>query len=63
MSAGAGAGSAAAQQGSKMNTSFLERVWAWLHATFPERQIYIRSDGRVQFFTFGAVAAGDAGRA
>src|SRR6185437_6639721 len=21
--------------------------------TFPERQIYIRSDGRVQFFTFG----------
>src|SRR6185295_6402678 len=22
-------------------------------ATFPERQIYIRSDGRVQFFTFG----------
>jgi murein DD-endopeptidase MepM/ murein hydrolase activator NlpD len=32
----------------------LERVWAWLHRTFPERQIYIRSDGRVQFFTFGA---------
>ena len=31
----------------------LERVWAWLHETFPERQIYIRSDGRVQFFTFG----------
>ena len=31
----------------------LERVWAWLHRTFPERQIYIRSDGRVQFFTFG----------
>ena len=30
-----------------------ERVWAWLHETFPERQIYIRSDGRVQFFTFG----------
>lgn len=23
-------------------------------ATFPERQIYIRSDGRVQFFTFGS---------
>jgi len=32
----------------------VERVWAWLHETFPERQIYIRSDGRVQFFTFGA---------
>jgi murein DD-endopeptidase MepM/ murein hydrolase activator NlpD len=36
-----------------MKTTFLERVWAWLHETFPERQIYIRSDGRVQFFTFG----------
>jgi murein DD-endopeptidase MepM/ murein hydrolase activator NlpD len=33
--------------------SVLERAWAWLHATFPERQIYIRSNGRVQFFTFG----------
>ena len=31
----------------------LERAWAWIHQTFPERQIYIRSDGRVQFFTFG----------
>ena len=31
----------------------LERAWIWIHATFPERQIYIRSDGRVQFFTFG----------
>ena len=37
-----------------MTDSLVERVWAWLHATFPERQIYIRSDGRVQFFTFGA---------
>ena len=36
-----------------MKMTFLERVWAWLHETFPERQIYIRSDGRVQFFTFG----------
>ena len=36
-----------------MTGSFLERVWAWIHQTFPERQIYIRSDGRVQFFTFG----------
>jgi murein DD-endopeptidase MepM/ murein hydrolase activator NlpD len=40
-------------QGSKNKASFLERAWTWLHATFPERQIYIRSDGRVQFFTFG----------
>ncbi len=41
------------QNGSKNKASFLERAWTWLHATFPERQIYIRSDGRVQFFTFG----------
>ncbi len=31
-----------------------ERLWHWLHAVFPERQIYIRSDGRVQFFTFSS---------
>lgn len=31
----------------------IERVWAWIHRTFPERQIYVRSNGRVQFFTFG----------
>ena len=37
-----------------MADGLVERVWTWLHATFPERQIYIRSDGRVQFFTFGA---------
>ncbi|HEY0265317.1 MAG TPA: peptidoglycan DD-metalloendopeptidase family protein [Rhizomicrobium sp.] len=43
----------AQQKGSKVQASFLERAWAWIHATFPERQIYIRSDGRVQFFTFG----------
>ena len=36
-----------------MAETLIERVWAWLHATFPERQVYIRSDGRVQFFTFG----------
>jgi murein DD-endopeptidase MepM/ murein hydrolase activator NlpD len=36
-----------------MADTLLERAWAWLHATFPERQIYVRSDGRVQFFTFG----------
>ncbi len=38
---------------SETKPSFLERAWAWIHQTFPERQIYIRSDGRVQFFTFG----------
>ena len=36
-----------------MKVSRMERVWAWLHDTFPERQIYVRSHGRVQFFTFG----------
>ncbi len=36
-----------------MPETLVERAWAWLHETFPERQIYIRSDGRVQFFTFG----------
>lgn len=34
-----------------MAATLLERVWTWLHATFPERQLYLRSDGRVQFFT------------
>lgn len=43
----------AAEGSSSMADTLLERAWAWLHATFPERQIYIRSDGRVQFFTFG----------
>lgn len=37
-----------------MGRTLVERIWAWLHATFPERQIYIRSEGRVQFFTCGA---------
>jgi murein DD-endopeptidase MepM/ murein hydrolase activator NlpD len=32
----------------------IERAWAKLHATFPERQIYIRSEGRIQFFTFSS---------
>jgi murein DD-endopeptidase MepM/ murein hydrolase activator NlpD len=36
-----------------MTATMMERIWIWIHATFPERQIYIRSDGRVQFFTFG----------
>jgi murein DD-endopeptidase MepM/ murein hydrolase activator NlpD len=37
-----------------MVQTLIERARNWLYATFPERQIYIRSDGRVQFFTFGA---------
>ncbi len=31
----------------------LELLWAWLHRTFPERQIYVRSGGRVQFVKLG----------
>jgi murein DD-endopeptidase MepM/ murein hydrolase activator NlpD len=31
----------------------MERAWVWIHDTFPERQIYVRSNGKVQFFTFG----------
>jgi murein DD-endopeptidase MepM/ murein hydrolase activator NlpD len=50
-----GVGAKDAKKGSdRMAGTLVERAWAWLHATFPERQIYIRSDGRVQFFTFGA---------
>lgn len=37
-----------------MIQTLLERARTWVHAHFPERQIYIRSDGRVQFFTFNA---------
>lgn len=33
--------------------TILKDVRAWICDTFPERQIYIRSEGRVQFFTFG----------
>jgi len=51
---GEGAQDAPVGKSSEMAETLLGRVWAWLHATFPERQIYIRSDGRVQFFTFGA---------
>jgi hypothetical protein len=43
----------ARKESRRMTETLLQRVWAWLHETFPERQIYIRSDGRVQFFTFG----------
>ena len=39
--------------GPAMTATTMERIWIWIHETFPERQIYIRSDGRVQFFTFG----------
>lgn len=38
---------------SDMADSLREQAWRFVCATFPERQIYIRSDGRVQFFTFG----------
>ena len=41
-----------------MAGTLAERVWAWLHETFPERQLYIRSDGRVQFFTLSSVFQG-----
>jgi murein DD-endopeptidase MepM/ murein hydrolase activator NlpD len=40
-------------QAPAVKAKLLERAWKWIHTTFPERQIYIRSDGRVQFFTFG----------
>jgi murein DD-endopeptidase MepM/ murein hydrolase activator NlpD len=53
MPTGVGAKDAGEGSGGMAGT-LIERAWAWLHATFPERQIYIRSDGRVQFFTFGA---------
>jgi murein DD-endopeptidase MepM/ murein hydrolase activator NlpD len=54
MSAESGPGAKKAlKESSEMTETLLQRVWAWLHETFPERQIYIRSDGRVQFFTFG----------
>jgi hypothetical protein len=46
-------GQKALKESSEMTETLLQRVWKWLHETFPERQIYIRSDGRVQFFTFG----------
>jgi len=35
-----------------MLTSLRQQAWRRINVTFPERQIYIRSDGRVQFFTF-----------
>ena len=54
MPPGSGSGAQKAlKESSEMTETLLQRVWTWLHETFPERQIYIRSDGRVQFFTFG----------
>ena len=46
-------GKEASVSNSQMAASLIERAWVWMHETFPERQIYIRSNGRVQFFTFG----------
>lgn len=47
---------ASAKEAPKESHGFIhraaDRAWSWVHATLPERQIYIRSDGRVQFFTF-----------
>src|SRR5271167_2931457 len=49
-----GVGANGAVEGSSgMADTLVGRIWAWLHTTFPERQIYVRSEGRVQFFTFG----------
>ena len=50
---GVGANKDAKKGSPEMTETLVERVWLWLHETFPERQVYIRSDGRVQFFTFG----------
>jgi murein DD-endopeptidase MepM/ murein hydrolase activator NlpD len=36
-----------------MAQTLVERCIGWLRETFPERQIYIRSDGRVRFYSFG----------
>ena len=52
-SIGVGANRDAKKGNPEMAEPLVERVWLWLHETFPERQVYIRSDGRVQFFTFG----------
>jgi murein DD-endopeptidase MepM/ murein hydrolase activator NlpD len=37
-----------------MMESLRQRAWGRLTVIFPERQIYIRSDGRVQFFAFSS---------
>jgi len=48
---GRGRAGHALEYNSGMTDTLVERLWAWLHETFPERQIYVRSDSRVQFFT------------
>jgi hypothetical protein len=55
---GAGVENDAQKGSSGMAETLAERIWAWLHETFPERQLYIRSDGRVQFFTLSSVFQG-----
>jgi murein DD-endopeptidase MepM/ murein hydrolase activator NlpD len=52
---GVGAGKNALKGSTDMAETLAERVLAWLHETFPERQLYVRSDGRVQFFTLSPV--------
>jgi len=37
-----------------MMDSLRQRAWRRVRFLFPERQIYVRSDGRVQFFTFSS---------
>jgi murein DD-endopeptidase MepM/ murein hydrolase activator NlpD len=39
-------------EGRAMLDSLRQQAWRRINVTFPQRQIYIRSDGRVQFFTF-----------
>ena len=45
-----------------MRFALQEKAWGYVKTTFPVRQVYIRSEGRVQFFTFSpmlqAVCAG-----
>ena len=52
---GVGAHKDAQKGSSELAETLAERVLTWLHETFPERQVYVRSDGRVQFFTFTPV--------
>ena len=45
-----------------MAKRLIERAWTWLHTTFPERQLYLRSNDGVQFYslspTFQVTGAG-----
>ena len=38
-----------------MMNSLRQRAWRRVQFTFPERQIYMRSDERVQFLTFSSL--------